>query len=446
MNALTNLLVLLLLITSGRPISLSVDAHALPPLHHRTGAPDADVDLHPIVLVPGNGCSQIDAELSEEYEPPSWAPASCGTRQGWFRLWRNGTALRDDAGHEAACYADQLRVVFDRQLGDYRNVAGVRTRVVGFGTTRGFGPDVAAENDDPSDPERGRCFKKMKEALQEIGYEEGGNLFGAPYDSRYSPAPPGMPAMVFSSFMADLRRLVEHASRKNGGKPVILVTHSKGGLVAVEFLTRSATPWCKKYIKHLVMVSTGAGGIVVPMLSLAASANAPRESLAATERSYGDVFWALPSPKVFGEMPLVVTRCRNYSAYDIPEFLAAVGFSDDDIELYRMRALPIALGFRAPRVPMTAIYGAGVPTPEQLVYPVDDFSKEPEVVYGDGDGAVNLASVLALDTVVGNDPEQGFFKAVKIVNATHRGIIVDEFALKRVISEILEANRATYEK
>uniref|UniRef100_A0A0E0EW42 GPI inositol-deacylase n=1 Tax=Oryza meridionalis TaxID=40149 RepID=A0A0E0EW42_9ORYZ len=175
----------------------------------------------------------------------------------------------------------------------------------------------------------------MAEALGRIGYKEGENLFGAPYDSRYVAAPPGMSAMAFAAFTADLRRLVEHASWKNGGKPVILVTHSKGGLMAAEFLTRSATPWRRRFVvvKHLVMVSTGAGGIVVAMQSLAASAYAPPGSLARAERSYGTVFAALPSPNVFGGAPLVVTRRRNYSAHDIPEFLAAVGFSGEEVAL-----------------------------------------------------------------------------------------------------------------
>uniref|UniRef100_A0A0D9ZAS5 Uncharacterized protein n=1 Tax=Oryza glumipatula TaxID=40148 RepID=A0A0D9ZAS5_9ORYZ len=101
--------------------------------------------------------------------------------------------------------------------------------------------------------------------------------------------------MAFAACTADLRWLVEHASRKNGGKPVILETHSKRNLMAVEFLMRSATPWCRRFVKHLVMVSTGAGGIVVAMQSLAASAYAAPGSLARTERSYGTVFAALPS-------------------------------------------------------------------------------------------------------------------------------------------------------
>jgi lysophospholipase-3 len=32
----------------------------------------------------------------------------------------------------------------------------------------------------------------------------------------------------------------------------------------------------------------------------------------------------------------------------------------------------------------------------------------PEVVYGDGDGVVNLASILALDAVIGGDPRQEY--------------------------------------
>ncbi|XP_052134056.1 lecithin-cholesterol acyltransferase-like 1 [Oryza glaberrima] len=316
-----------------------VNGSALLPLH------DAAVDLHPIMLLPGNGCSQLDAELTEHYEPSPWAP---------------------------------LRVVYDRAVTDYRNIARVWTHVVSFGTTRGFGSD-----DDPSDPESLRVSQQA-EALGRISYKEGENLFGAPYDSRYVAAPPGMPAMAFAACTADLRCLVEHASRKNGGKPVILVTHSKG-----------------------------AHGIVVAMQSLAASAYAAPGSLARTERSYGTVFAALPSPNVFGGAPLVVTRRRNYSAHNISEFLVVVGFSGEEVKLYRTRVLPVNSGLRAPCVPMTAVYGAGVPTPEQLVYWDGDFSKAPEVVYGNGDGAVNLVSVLAWNTVVGHDLEQGFFKAVK---------------------------------
>lgn len=94
--------------------------------------------LHPIVLLPGFGCSQLDARLTDEYVPPPASPA-CGARKGtgWFRLWENYTASRDPA--LVPCYADQLRVVFEPLAGDYREAPGVETRVVSFGTMRGLG-------------------------------------------------------------------------------------------------------------------------------------------------------------------------------------------------------------------------------------------------------------------------------------------------------------------
>lgn len=63
-----------------------------------------------------------------------------------------------------------------------------------------------------------------------------------------------------------------------------------------------------------------------------------------------------PSPAVFGHKPLVVTKQRNYSAYDMEDFLAAIGFSEG-IEPFRKRAMPKMKNFEAPMVPMTCING-----------------------------------------------------------------------------------------
>jgi lysophospholipase-3 len=60
-----------------------------------------------------------------------------------IRLWENFTALQEDPAL-SPCYADQLRLVYDPVAGDYRNVPGVDTRVVSFGSTRGFRSDDPA--------------------------------------------------------------------------------------------------------------------------------------------------------------------------------------------------------------------------------------------------------------------------------------------------------------
>jgi lysophospholipase-3 len=52
----------------------------------------------------------------------------------------------------------------------------------------------------------------------------------------------------------------------------------------------------------------------------------------------------------------------------MPEFVAAVGFSEDEVARYRTRALPATLSLRALLVLMTCISGVGVPTVDKLVY------------------------------------------------------------------------------
>uniref|UniRef100_A0A0D3EYM0 AB hydrolase-1 domain-containing protein n=1 Tax=Oryza barthii TaxID=65489 RepID=A0A0D3EYM0_9ORYZ len=391
--------------------------------HGATSSPH----FHPVVLVPGNTLTRGSPTPACRGGVRYGSRASAGG--GWFRLWENFTALQEDPAL-SPCYADQ-RLVYDPVAGDYRNVPGVDTRVVSFGSTRGF------RSDDPA--------RKLVEALEEEGYAEGENLFGAPYDFRYAPAAPGLPSGVFSDFTSRLRRLVERASERNGGKPVILVTHSLGGLFAMVFLDRTPLPWRRRYIKHFVMLCLVVVGSPLNMWPLAASSIPSSSSLVGSvltygNRSFASMFSLLPSPAVYGDTPLVITRAKNYSADDMPEFLSAAGFSDDEVALYRARALPVTLDLRAPLVPLTSINGVGVPTIDKLVFWDGNFSAKPQVVNGDGDGQINLDTVSALERLIGDDPDQGYFKSILIPNTTHKGVISDELTLKRVVSEILGAN------
>uniref|UniRef100_A0A0D9XI13 Lecithin-cholesterol acyltransferase-like 1 n=1 Tax=Leersia perrieri TaxID=77586 RepID=A0A0D9XI13_9ORYZ len=384
--------------------------------------------LYPVVLLPGSTCSQLEARLTEAYTPPSLECAALRKVDGrWFRLWKNNTELEDPS--VSPCVADQLRLIFDHVADDYRNVAGVETRVLDFGSTRGFLAD--------DDADRDLCMGKLIESLERAGYRDGETLFGAPYDFRQAPAAPGQPCRAFSQFQRRLWALIEHASRTNGNRPVVLVSHSQGGYFALEFLNRSPIAWRRKHVKHFVMASTGAGGFVLPMQAMASSVS-DESPLSRSWRSVPSKFTALPSPKVFDrDMPLVITRGRNYTAHDIPEFMMAVGLPAFEVTLYETRTLPVAMNFRAPVVPTTCINGVGVPTVEKLVYWDGNFSQASDVVYGDGDGLVNLASILALDTVIGDDPRQEYYKSVKISGTSHTKVISDGAAVQHVVNEIL---------
>ena len=88
----------------------------------------------------------------------------------------------------------------------------------------------------------------LVESLEEIGYVSGETLFGAPYDFRYGLAAEGHPSHVGSKFK-DLKDLIEKASASNGGKPVILLSHSLG-----DFSTETH-PLGAKGFKHFVALS-----------------------------------------------------------------------------------------------------------------------------------------------------------------------------------------------
>jgi lysophospholipase-3 len=117
---------------------------------------------------------------------------------------------------------------------------------------------------------------------------------------------------AFSRFRRQLRALVEHASRTNGDKPVVLVSHSQGGYFALEFLNRSPMAWRRRHVKHFVMASTGAGGFVLGLQSLVSGVS-DASPMGLAGRSLACKFTSLPSPKVFDrDTPLVVTRDKNY--------------------------------------------------------------------------------------------------------------------------------------
>ena len=98
-------------------------------------APGGGVVLHPLVLVPGLTCSELEVRLTDAYRPTL---PHCGAMKGkgWFGLWANTSDL--PAHHYVPCFMEQMSLVYDPAAGDYRNLPGVETRVRNFGSSRGF--------------------------------------------------------------------------------------------------------------------------------------------------------------------------------------------------------------------------------------------------------------------------------------------------------------------
>uniref|UniRef100_A0A0E0G1B1 AB hydrolase-1 domain-containing protein n=1 Tax=Oryza nivara TaxID=4536 RepID=A0A0E0G1B1_ORYNI len=404
---------------------------------HRRNDVDAG-ELHPIVVLPGVACSDLEARLTEAYRPSA---ARCGAMKGkgWFPLWKNSSDLSTHRYNE--CFLEQMSLVYDPVANDYRNFPGVETRVPYFGLVKGYHQKW------PFD--KPWCLTPLIRALEEMGYRDGDNMHGAPYDFRHVPPVPGQESQVYSRYYEEFMELVEATSKRHRKKKVIILGHSHGGCVALEFVRNTPLAWRKEYIKHLFLVTpTLSAGLLDPVENLATGPHnlfyvpdATELSLRPMWRSFETSIANLPSPAVFGRKPIVVTERRNYSAYDMEDLLAAVGFGDG-IEPFRRRMVVRMNYLEAPMVPLTYINGVGKRTPRQLVYWDGNFDKAPEKVYGDGDGIVNLVTMLAFDEEMRRQPGQrGQFKSIKVENASHMGILMDEWALKRVMQEILEVNQ-----
>ncbi|KAM0937986.1 putative phosphatidylcholine--sterol O-acyltransferase [Dioscorea sansibarensis] len=395
------------------------------------------VDLHPLVLAPGRGGNQLEARLTSKYKPSTLICklSALFTKGSWFRLWFSPSVI---VSPFTRCFAERMMLYYDPELDDYHNAPGVETRVPHFGSTEGLmylDPHLKHITD---------YMATLVNSLEKVGYERGKNLFGAPYDFRYGLAAEGHPCHVGNQYLQDLKELIESAFISNGERPVIILSHSLGGLFVLQLLNRSPLSWRHKYIKHFIAVSAPWGGTVLQMLTFASgyTLGVPIVNpllVRGEQRSSESNLWLMPSPKVFARKPLVITEKKSYMASDIPEFLMDIGFWEG-VCPYKTRIVPLLYSLEAPGVPVTCIVGTGVETPEMLVYGNEGFDVQPRIVYGDGDGSVNLESLLALESLWSGLKRQQVLKMINVSGVSHLSLVKDEVAVNEILAQVQSIN------
>ncbi|KAJ4755748.1 Lecithin-cholesterol acyltransferase-like 1 [Rhynchospora pubera] len=391
--------------------------------------------LHPIILIPGSGGNQLEAQLTSDYKPSSlFCHLHKGT--GWYRMWFDPTVL---VAPLARCFAERMMTYYHSDINDYRNAPGVDTRVPHFGSTKGM------LYLDPNLKGLTEYMAPLVSSLEQLGYQDNQTLFGAPYDFRYGLAANSHPSKVGTQYLEDLKALIESAAASNNGKQVILMAHSLGGLFALQLLNRNSLSWRRQFVKHLVTLSTPWGGAVQQMLTFA-SGNTLGVPLVnpllvrSEQRSSESNQWILPNPSLFRSRILLISTSNNktYSSLDMPQFLEDIGFKEG-VEPYKARILPLNEKLDKPGVPVTCMVGTDVETPHRLVYGAGGFDAEPQVDYGDGDGTVNLISLLRLKSEWSGSKNQ-VLDVIKLPGVSHSDILKDKGALEQIIRFITEIN------
>lgn len=283
------------------------------------------------------------------------------------------------------------------------NAPGVLTRIDGFGKAE------SVEFVDPARVYGTNYFDSIIKRLVDYGYEKDKNIFGAPYDFRRAPN-------ELEGYFVDLKNLIERAYRDNGNERVSFICHSMGCLNALYFLSHNTQEWKSKHMRSLISLAGVYGGAVKAMKAFASGDNfgvivVPSLGLRKDVRTFPSLAHLMPASEIFpAEQVLVTHRGKNYTVNDYKQFFDDIKYPIGYEMWLDVRNLTSPLN--PPGLETHCLHGQKVSTPEQLDYSVGYFpDAKPRVVYGDGDGTVNLISLQSCYTWVDKQKEPLFYRS-----------------------------------
>ncbi|XP_030024885.2 phospholipase A2 group XV [Manduca sexta] len=339
--------------------------------------------LSPVILIPGDGGSQLEARLNKT----SVVHYICAkTSPNYFNIWLNLELL---VPFVIDCWVDNLRLEYDNVTRTTSNPAGVDIRIPGWGNPE------PVEWLDPSHDSTGAYFNSIADSLVKIGYKRNVSIVGAPYDFRKAPN-------ENKEFFVKLKTLIEDTYTKNNKSSVTLLVHSMGGLMAMHFLKLQKQSWKDQYVKRIISLSTPWAGSMKAVKVFAIGDDLGslmlRESIMRTQQiTCPSLAWLLPSPLFWKPSEVLVqTDKYNYTVKDFQKLftdmeLPTAWEMKKDTEQYMN-------DFSAPGVDVHCIYGYNISTVERLVYkPGTWLDGYPTLATGDGDGTVNLRSLSACE-------------------------------------------------
>merc|ERR1719308_274573 len=176
--------------------------------------------LHPIILVPGDGGSQVEGRLNKT----SVVHYMCSKTSDWYTLWLN---LEQMIPTLVDCWVENMKLKYDNVTRRTMDNDGVETRIPGFGNT------TTVEWLDPSQRGFSMYFANIVSHLLPQGYKRGVNIHGAPYDFRKA-------ANEHGEYFDNVKELIETTYKDNGNNSVILLTHSMGSPMMLFFLNHQS--------------------------------------------------------------------------------------------------------------------------------------------------------------------------------------------------------------
>ncbi|RUS89695.1 hypothetical protein EGW08_002513 [Elysia chlorotica] len=376
---------------------------------------------YPVILVPGDGGSQLEVMLNKTTSKRSWCER---TTSGYTSLWVN---MEELASPMIYCFVDNMVLEYDNTTRTTRSPEGVHIRTVGFGDTASvewldptwFSHEFASVS----------YFYPIVKDLVAAGYERNVSVRGAPFDFRKAPN-------EFGRYYEDLRGLIEDTYALNNQTRCVLVAHSMGNPVLLYFLNHQPRAWKDKYVHALVsLAGVWAGAVkIVRLFASGDNLGIPIISpitVRSEQRSIPSSAFLLPSDRFWRpEEVLLVTEHRNYTVGDYRALFRDLGLAD----AWEMRrdTQGLVRDLTPPGVRVHCLHGSGIPTDGTLVYAPGSFPDgTPAVVSDDGDGTVNTRSLEACTGWSGQQKQP--VSHTVLPHVEHLAILRDPQALKYIV-------------
>ena len=336
--------------------------------------------LHPVILIPGDGGSQILAKINKTQV----VHYICAKKtDDWFYLWLDPTQILPLI---IDCWVDNMRLIYDNNTRTTRNNDGVVMKIPDFGNT------TSVEYLDVGRSSYALYFGNIVDALVDMGYERKRSIFAAPYDFRKA-------ANEQDDWFKVFKQLVESSYKNNNNMPVILLSHSMGSPMMLYFLSHYVDQaWKDKYIRCQISMSGVLGGTVRATKVFALGDNLGSYLVQSfhfrtEQRASPSLAWLMPSTDLWEEDEVLIqSQNINITLSNYREFYDLLG-QPDGYEMYK-DTKDLLKGIPAPQIEFYCWHGIGVPTTEKLIYYKFPTST-PIVKKGDGDGTVNLRSMKA---------------------------------------------------
>ncbi|XP_058451814.1 phospholipase A2 group XV-like isoform X2 [Malaya genurostris] len=377
--------------------------------------------LSPVIFVPGDGGSQMDAIINK----PDTVHFYCQkTSSTYFNLWLNKELLLPLI---IDCWIDNMRLVYNSTTRKTQNSPGVETRIPGFGSSE------TVEWIDPSHATVGAYFVNIGNALVQNGYKRDVSIRGAPYDFRKGPN-------ENQDWFVKLKHLVEETYTLNKDTPITFIVHSMGAPMTLLFLQMQTQKWKDQYIRRVISLAGAWGGSVKAIKCFAVGDDLGAFALSgkvlrAEQITNPSLAWMLPNP-ILWKPNYVIARSmsRNYTMEQMEEFFKDIDYSDG----WEMRkdTVSYSMNFTAPGVEIHCLYGTGLNTVESLNYEKSyDLSGKPTLMYGDGDGTVNRLSLEACKYWTNQQKKPIYMR--EFPRADHMAILADLGVLDSIVKVLM---------